>query len=29
MKNQIIKKYVDFFNDFIKDNFILENDYIF
>ena len=27
MKNQIIKKYVDFFNDFIKDNFILENDY--
>ena len=27
MKNQIIKKHVDFFDDFIKENFILENDY--
>tara|TARA_Y100000816_G_C25918113_1_gene478804 strand:+ start:269 stop:595 length:327 start_codon:yes stop_codon:yes gene_type:complete len=27
MKNQIIKKNVDFFNEFIKENFILENDY--
>ena len=27
MKNQIIKKYVDFLNEFIKENFILENDY--
>lgn len=27
MKNQIIKKKVDFFNDFIKENFVLENDY--
>ena len=27
MKNQIIKKHVDFFNEFIKENFILENDY--
>ena len=27
MKNQIIKKDVDFFEDFIKENFMLENSY--
>ena len=27
MKNQIIKKYIDFFNDFVKENFMIENDY--
>ena len=27
MKNQIIKKYIDFFNDFIKENFMIEKEY--
>ena len=27
MKNQIIKKYIDFFKDFVKENFMIENDY--